>query len=196
MADLDREKKIPSNNLRGNLRALDDVTFWRKPDVTFSEHAKIDLGGIEVELWYFGPGNAPGDTVVRVRDAKVAWTGNYLMAPGVPPMLLEGGTGPYIDSLERLKTTLDIETIVPGHGPMGPAKPAVDNFLAYPRELHERVRSAIADGLDVDGAIEAYPSSPLMHPPSGVTPDPEMKAMAPHLHRLNVMAEYRALTRH
>lgn len=194
MSDLANEKKQRSGNLRGNLSALDGVTVWRKPDVTFTDCVELDLGGMIVQLWYFGPGNAPGDTTVYIPSAKVAWTGNYLMAKGVPCMLLEGGTAPYIASLERFRATLDVETIVPGHGPMGAAGPAVDNFIAYMHELHEHVSRAIADGLDANGAIDAYPMSQLLHPPQGVTPDPNMKAMAPHLHRLNVMAEYRALT--
>jgi len=194
MSDLANEKARRSGNLRGNLAALDGVTEWRKPDVTFdSERLEVDLGGIVVELWYFGPGNAPGDTTVYVPSARVAWTGNYLMAQGVPPMLLEGGTAPYIASLERFRDTLDAERIVPGHGPMGAARPALENFIAYMREIHAHVRRAIDDGLDVDAAVAAFPMSSLLHPPAGVAPDPNMAAMAPHLHRLNVMAEYRAL---
>ncbi|MGD2128853.1 MAG: MBL fold metallo-hydrolase [Lysobacterales bacterium] len=195
MSDLATEKARRSGNLRGNLAALDEVTQWRKPDVTFtSDRLEIDLGGIVVELWYFGPGNAPGDTTVYVPSAKVAWTGNYLMAQGVPPMLLEGGTAPYIASLERFRDAIDAERIVPGHGPMGAAQPAIENFIAYMREIHQHVRQAIDHGLDADAVVEALPMSPLLHPPAGVTPDPNMAAMAPHLHRLNVMAEYRALT--
>jgi len=193
MSALEREKERRSGNMRGNVAALDDVTTWRKPDVTFSEHLAVDLGGITVELWYFGPGNAPGDTTVYLPAAKVAWTGNYLMAQGVPPMLLEGGTTPYVASLERFRDALDVETIVPGHGPMGPAKPAIDNFIAYMRQIHDHARQALADGLDVDAAVDAFPMSSLLRPPAGVTPDPAMAEMAPHLHRLNVMAEYRAL---
>jgi cyclase len=194
MSDLPREKERRSGNLRGNLAALDDVEEWRKPDVTFrSERLEVDLGGIVVDLWYFGPGNAPGDTIVHVPSARVAWTGNYLMAPGVPPMLLEGGTQPYIASLERFRDTLDVETIVPGHGPMGKARPAVENFIGYMREVHEYVRKAVADGLDVDAAVEGFPMSSRLHPPPGIEPDPNMAAMAPHLHRLDVMAEFRAV---
>jgi cyclase len=194
MSDLANEKGQRSGNLRGNLAALDEVTEWRKPDLTFtSDRLEIDLGAIVVQLWYFGPGNAPGDTTVYVPSAKVAWTGNYLMAQGVPPMLLEGGTASYIASLERFRDTLDAQRIVPGHGPMGAARPAVENFIAYMREVHTHVRRAIDDGIDVDAAVDGFPESSLLHPPAGVTPNPNMAAMAPHLHRLNVMAEYHAL---
>jgi cyclase len=91
MLDLHREKCIRGGNLRGNLAALDDVVEWRRPDVVFDHYLQVDLGGRVVELWHFGPGNAPGDTVVYVPDARVAWTGNFLPRAGIAPMLLEGG---------------------------------------------------------------------------------------------------------
>jgi len=97
MRDLDYEKRMRFGNMRGDQDALADVTSWRQPDVVFERYCAIDLGNKLVELWHFGPGNAPGDTIVYVPEAKVAWTGNFLMASGLPPMLLEGGPGPYID---------------------------------------------------------------------------------------------------
>lgn len=44
----------------------------------FDDHLALDLGGREVELWHFGPGNSPGDTVVWVPEARAAWTGNLV----------------------------------------------------------------------------------------------------------------------
>src|SRR5207248_9043173 len=81
-------------NMRGDQDVLADVTTWRQPDVAFDHYCAIDLGSKIVELCHFGPGNAPGDTVVYVPDAKVAWTGNFLMSAGIPPMLLAGGPSP------------------------------------------------------------------------------------------------------
>src|SRR5882762_5625439 len=73
---------------------LTDVTTWRQPDVVFDHFCAIDLGNKIIELWHFGPGNAPGDTIVYEPDTRAAWTGNFLMCAGLPPMLLEGGLGP------------------------------------------------------------------------------------------------------
>jgi cyclase len=194
MSDLSREKAMRSKNLRGNVAALDEVTAWRKPDITFDDHLTIDLGGTTVELWYFGPGNAPGDTVVYVPSVKAAWTGNYLMAAGIPPMLLEGGAVPYIESLKRMASTLDVDTVVPGHGPMGAAKPAIENFIGYLSEIHRNVADAVANAQRLDDILGQYPSSRYLHPPEGTTPTPSLGELMPHLHRLNVMAEYKALT--
>jgi hypothetical protein len=84
MTDLDLEKRARAENLFGNLDAIRDVT-------------ELDLGGRRVELWHFGPGNSPGDTVVRVPEARAAWTGNLLSNQRALTMLLEVPPGPYID---------------------------------------------------------------------------------------------------
>jgi len=119
---------------------------WRQPDVVFDHYCAIDLGNKIVELWHFGPGNAPGDTIVYVPDTKVAWTGNFLMCAGLPPMLLEGGPDSYIETLKAMQATLSVATIVPGHGPMGDGKAALERFIAYMHYLQEHVGAAFASG--------------------------------------------------
>ena len=192
MRDLEREKRIRSGNLRGNVAAIADVTNWRRPDIVFEPYLEIDLGRQKVQLWYFGPGNAPGDTIVYVPSAKVAWTGNYLPAAGIPPMLLEGAPGPYIASLQSMQRTLDVKTIIPGHGPMGPAKPALENLIAYLEELRDNVRTHIAEGRSLEDTLSTYSMSDRLRPPAGVSPTPDMKNLSSNLHRLNVLATYRA----
>jgi len=94
MTDLDAEKRARGQNLYGNLDAIADVTSWRRPDVVFDDHTEVDLGGRTVQLWHFGPGNSPGDTVVWVPEARAAWTGNMLGHRRVAPMLLKAGPRP------------------------------------------------------------------------------------------------------
>src|SRR5258708_39046685 len=59
----------------------------RLPDVVLDEYLELDLGGRVVELYHFGHGNTPGDTVVYVPEARVAWTGNLIVGEGLiePP---------------------------------------------------------------------------------------------------------------
>src|SRR6266568_2137290 len=150
MDNLDYEKRMRFGNLREDQDAIADVTTWRQPDIVFDHYCSIDLGNKIVELWHFGPGNAPGDTIVYVPDAKVAWTGNFLMSAGLPPMLLEGGPGPYLETLQTMQATLPVSTIVPGHGPMSDGKAALENFIAYMHSLQEQVGAAIASGWSLE----------------------------------------------
>jgi cyclase len=56
---------------------------------------------------------------VYVPEEKIAWTGNFVGNEHLLPMLLEVGPVPYIETLARCKASLDIDTIIPGHGPLG-----------------------------------------------------------------------------
>jgi glyoxylase-like metal-dependent hydrolase (beta-lactamase superfamily II) len=85
LTDLDAEKRARTQNLYGNLYAIADVTSWRRPDVVFDDHTEVDLGGRTVQLWHFGPGNSPGDTVAWVPEARAACAGNLLGHRRVPP---------------------------------------------------------------------------------------------------------------
>lgn len=141
---------LVNTTYHGDQGVLADVTIWRQPDVVFEHFCAIDLGHKLVELWHFGPGNAPGDTIVYDPDTNMAWTGNFLMCAGLPPMLLEGGPGPYIRTLQAMQATLSVSTIVPGHGPMGDGKAALEHFLAYrkragklPRFIREMNRRSV-----------------------------------------------------
>jgi cyclase len=191
MTDLEGEKRIRSGNMYGNDAAFRNVTVWRKPDITFERFLCVDLGDQEVELWHFGPGNAPGDTIVYAPGAQVAWTGNFLGHAGVAPMLLEGSPEPYIRSLDAMKETLDVETIVPGHGPLGPARPAIDWMIAYNQWLLEAVRKRITAGDSEAEAIEQVAPPDMLSVPPGAPP--QLARLNVNMHRLDVMATYRAL---
>ncbi|MEW9555878.1 MBL fold metallo-hydrolase [Nonomuraea sp. NPDC050783] len=204
MNDLAFEKQVRSGNMYGDAALLDTITEWRRPDLVFDSYAEIDLGGRLVELHHFGPGNGPGDTVVYVPEARAAWTGNFLCHAGIAHMLLQGGPVPYAESLRRMRAALpDLETLVPGHGPMGDAREAVDTLLAYLERLHDDVEASVragrsleetyaacadpwAEGLDrrLVAAIEGY-QVPRDRAVQG------MLALCRDLHRLNVLATYR-----
>lgn len=187
MVDLAREKQMREGNLHGNENALADVTDWRRPDVVFERYAEIELGSQSVELWHFGPGNGPGDTIVYVPSVKVAWTGNFLPRAGIPPMLLNGEPGPYIESLRAMKETIDVDTIVCGHGPMGEGEAALDSLIEYLEGLQLAVREAIAAGCTLEETLETTP----LPEDYGVPNVDELNQTLQQMHRLNVLATYR-----
>jgi cyclase len=193
MRDLAYEKAMRFGNMRGDQDALADVTIWRQPDVVFDHSCAVDLGNKTVELWHFGPGNAPGDTIVYIPDTKVAWTGNFLMAAGLPPMLLEGGPGLYLETLQAMQAQLSVSTIVPGHGPMSDGKAALEHFIAYMHSLQEQVAAAFASGWSLEETLERVAVPALLALPTTMPATPESQALLVHLHRLNVLATYREL---
>ncbi|MER5998650.1 MBL fold metallo-hydrolase [Nonomuraea angiospora] len=204
MSDLAYEKQTRSANMYGDDALLDAITTWRLPDLVFDEYAEIDLGGRVVQLHHFGPGNGPGDTVVYVPDTRTAWTGNFVCHAGTAHMLLQGGPEPYLGSLRRMREALpELETIVPGHGPMGDGPAAVDALIGYLERLHDEVLASVRAGrsLEETYAACADPWAEALDPGLAAAlaryPVPRelaeqgMLALCRDLHRLNVLATYR-----
>lgn len=193
MRDLAYEKRMRVGNLRGNLQAIADVTTWRRPDVVFERLCEIDLGNKLVQLWHFGPGNAPGDTIVFVPEDNIAWTGNFLMRAGICHMLLEGGPRPYLQTLKAVKETLPIKTIVPGHAPMGEGPAALDTLIDYLEELDTRVRTEREAGMSLETMLASYPCPENLVLPAHLPFAAAMNPLNQQLHRLNILATYREL---
>lgn len=193
MNDLEAEKRIRGRNLFGNDAAIADVTRWRKPDRVFDgECMELDLGNRTVQLWHFGPGNTPGDTIVYVPEVKAAWTGNFLSNELIGnTMLLEGGPREYIDTLARFKNKLELDRIIPGHGPMGTSA-AVNKLIAYLWWLLREVDEALRLGLSSAAAVEAI-SLDKRFLVSRLNPASRVNLLIVNFHRLNVLATYRTL---
>lgn len=207
MGDLGYEKQVRSGNMYGDEALFDAVREWRRPNLTFDGHAEIDLGGRIVQLWHFGPGNGPGDTVVYVPDARVAWTGNLLAHAGIAHMLLQGGPQPYLATLRAMREALpDLATIVPGHGPMGDGPAAIDALVAYLERLHAEVTDSVAAGHTLEETIarctdpwagELDPTLVAALASYQIPQDQAvhgMRELCRNLHRLNILATYRLYT--
>jgi cyclase len=163
----------------------------RLPDVAFDHNLRLDLGGRTVELYHFGAGNTPGDTVVYLPAEKLAWTGNLILGDGTIPILFRGGAEPYLETVSRLASTLDVATIIPGHGL--PTTGAIfGRYLRYLSDLLESVRKATREGLSLEQVIASTPLAPEFAPSQ--TLDGPLAQFArrfiPGVHTLNVTRTY------
>jgi cyclase len=123
---------------------------------------------------------------------KVAWTGNFLSKELIGnTMLLEGGPRDYIDTFARCKNKLDIQRIVPGHGPMGKGE-AFDRLIACPWWLLKEVDEALRLGLTDTAAIEPI-SLDRRFLVNRFSPASRVNPLIKNFHRLNVLSTYRAL---
>jgi cyclase len=194
---LHEEKALRESSLYGD-GGFEEVLTWRQPDLVFDRFCEIDLGGRVVHLWHFGPGNGSGDTVVHVPDARVAWVGNFLRHQGIPPMLLAGDPVGYGRSVRALKSTIRVDTLVPGHGPLTDAEPGISWHLSYLErvahtvsELHEAGASA-GKVLEEVGLEDPLPLSDIL--PDAIPEESErFAALVRSNHRLNLLLTYRWL---
>jgi cyclase len=88
----------------------------RLPDRTFDGRLDLDVGGRLVELVEVGPAHTAGDTIAYVPDAGVVFTGDILFVGGTP-IVWAGPLSNWIAACD-LMLGLDVDTVVPGHGPV------------------------------------------------------------------------------
>ncbi len=88
----------------------------RFPDRTFNGRLELEVGGRTVELIEVGPAHTAGDTIVVVPDAKVVYTGDILFVGGTP-IVWAGPLSNWVAACDLL-LGMDVEQVVPGHGPI------------------------------------------------------------------------------
>lgn len=130
------------------------------PTETFSGTATRKVGDKTVELHEVGPAHTKGDTLVYVPADKTVFTGDILFIEGHPIMW----AGPIANWVRACDLMLgwELETIVPGHGPITDKAGvrAVRDYLVY---IEAEARKRHAAGMEVmeaaqDIALDDYSS--------------------------------------
>ncbi len=122
------------------------------PDRTFDGRLTLDVGGRRVELIEVGPAHTAGDTIVHVPDASTVYTGDILFIGGTP-IVWAGPLSNWIAACD-LMLGFDVDTVVPGHGPVTD-KSGVTAVREYLAHVEREATSAFAAGLDAfDAARE------------------------------------------
>ncbi|MGW2867935.1 MBL fold metallo-hydrolase [Kitasatospora sp. NPDC001225] len=103
------------------------------PNRTFTGELDVAVGRRTVRLIEVGPAHTQGDILVQLPDTGVLFAGDLLFIGG-HPVIHSGPIGNWIAVCDRI-LGLDVDTIVPGHGPVV-GKPEVRSF----RDYLERVR--------------------------------------------------------
>ncbi len=101
------------------------------PTRTFDGRLTVDVDGRSVELIEVGPAHTRGDVIVHVPDARTVYTGDILFIGGTP-IVWAGPLRNWIAACDLL-LALDVETVVPGHGPLTDAAgvTAVRDYLSF-----------------------------------------------------------------
>ncbi|WP_069164192.1 MBL fold metallo-hydrolase [Nocardia altamirensis] len=103
------------------------------PTIAFNGELELTVGTRTVRLLEVGPAHSVGDVLIHVPDAKVLYAGDIMVFGGHGVV----HTGPIDNFIHACDVILglDVDTVVPGHGPVG-GKAEV----ARCRDYLERVR--------------------------------------------------------
>ncbi|HKA05563.1 MAG TPA: MBL fold metallo-hydrolase [Acidimicrobiales bacterium] len=86
------------------------------PTRTFDGRLELEVGGRPVELIEVGPAHTRGDVLVHSPSDRTIFTGDILFIGGTP-IVWAGPLANWIAACD-LMLGMDIETVVPGHGPV------------------------------------------------------------------------------
>ena len=86
------------------------------PTKTFNKHLDIRVGRKDVDLIEVGPCHTGGDVMVLVPGDRVLFAGDILFIGGTP-IMWDGPVGNWLRALDMI-LDMNVETIVPGHGPI------------------------------------------------------------------------------
>jgi glyoxylase-like metal-dependent hydrolase (beta-lactamase superfamily II) len=114
------------------------------------------------------PGHAPDHLCYLLAGRRLAFSGDHVLGRGTTVVLWpEGDMAAYMHSLERV-LTLDVDRLLPGHGPLVPdAHAKAREYLAHRREREAQVLAALHAGDATPGAVVArlYADvDPVLHP--------------------------------
>jgi glyoxylase-like metal-dependent hydrolase (beta-lactamase superfamily II) len=114
------------------------------PEETFSGEMAMEVGERELRLLEVGPAHTRGDTLVHAPSERVLFTGDILFSHA-HPIAWAGPVSNWIHACDRV-LAMDVEVIVPGHGPLaGPAE--VRELRAYFEYLYAEARVRHAEGM-------------------------------------------------
>jgi len=137
---------IAHKNIRENFLRIRQAG---EPNITFANESAVYLGGVEVQLRWFGRGHTSGDTVIYFPDLKTIHAGD-LVIDAMPVIDYPGGGSAieFISTIDKL-LTLDFDTMIPGHGKIM-TKDDVRAYRARFQTMNERMRGLIRKGVTKD----------------------------------------------
>jgi cyclase len=131
------------------------------PTVTFEDSLSLRYGDADVQLLYYGPAHTFGDTLVYFPQSRVLFAGDVAFFYSMP--LVAGKVGGWLKVIERIKE-LDVDLIVPGHGPVG-GRQELDDEREYFDFVMEQSRRCFEQGLTPEQAAKEIDLGPYAELP-------------------------------
>jgi glyoxylase-like metal-dependent hydrolase (beta-lactamase superfamily II) len=134
------------------------------PTETFDGEMALQVGDKQIHLIEVGPAHTRGDVLVHSLADRTVFTGDILFIEGTP-IMWQGPVGNWIRACQLIED-MDVEHIVPGHGPITDKKgvAAVRQYLEYVQN-EARIRfDAGMDALEAARDIELHEYSAWSEP--------------------------------
>lgn len=121
------------------------------PNDTFTGRRDLNVGDKHVHLIEVGPAHTEGDVLVHVPANRTVYTGDIVFLTNTP-VIWAGPHENWIAALDEV-LAMDIDTVVPGHGPITDKK-GVAKVKDYIQHVETQSRLRYEAGMKVEEAIQ------------------------------------------
>jgi len=121
------------------------------PVTTFADRLTLRYGETEAQLYHHGPAHTLGDSMVYFPESKVLFSGDLAFFYATP--LCRGHMANWVRICDIIRE-MDIDLVVPGHGPMG-GKQELQDMQEYLEFMVVQTRDAFENGLSEEDAAKA-----------------------------------------
>jgi len=121
----------------------------RYPTRTFDGKLDLKVGDKDVHLMEVGPAHTAGDVLAYVPQDKVIYTGDILFIEGTP-LMWAGPVENWIKACDLIME-MDLDAIVPGHGPITD-KAGVKKMQDYLKFVDREARKRYEAGMSIEDA--------------------------------------------
>jgi len=125
------------------------------PNEAFYTRMDLSSGGLQVDLYYFGPAHTDGDVVIHIPEDRVAIVGDLFFKDREPliHMHKNGSSFGLVKVLEKI-TALDAETFLSGHAePV--AKPEIEALRKRLVDTQNKIKAMVEEGKSLDDIKQA-----------------------------------------
>jgi len=129
-----------------------------RPDKIIKGDTELDLGGLHIKLWDFGPAHTPTELVVEVAQDKLVYTGDLLYSGRLPSILSDSNVKHWIAAYDRLKQFGDV-LFLPGHGQADKLTAFEFPTRQYLSLLFNHMNKMVEEGVDIQDAIKRLDQS-------------------------------------
>jgi cyclase len=148
-------RTTPSQQIMARFN-FDDIVIT-PPTRTFDEKKiAVPLGDRAIDVIKVGPAHTRGDVIAYSPSDRILFAGDILFV-GVHPVIWVGPWSGWIDACQLI-LNLDVDVVVPGHGPITD-KAGVKEMLDWIVYLHDESKARYDAGLSVEETARdiAYP---------------------------------------
>ena len=138
------------HEVMGSRFAFTEAIVSTPPNRTFDRSLSLQVGGKAIELVNVGPAHTRGDTLVHVPGDRTVYTGDILFVKG-HPIVWAGPVDNWIAACDRI-LGWDVETVVPGHGPITD-KSGVRALKTYLEYIKREARRRYDAGMGLEEAV-------------------------------------------